>query len=158
MISMEFEGYDELIRTLDRIDDTLTGKALREAVVDAARVVVNRARQLCPAPGYRGDKPQWGANNPENRNVAGALKPLRDTIGMEVRSYGVRQLALAGPYYPAGAHGHLVEYGHRLIVHGKERGYVAGRPFMRPAFDETKGEQLAAMQQRLASTLQQLTG
>ena len=144
MIQLELTGYDELLRTLDRIDDSLSGRVMRDAVKAAAAVVVARARQLCPPPGYEGDK-----RDP---------KPLRDTIGMEVRDYGVRTLGLAGPYYPAGAHGHLVEFGHRLVTHGKDRGYVAGRPFMRPAFEETKAEQLAAMQRVITRALQEITG
>jgi hypothetical protein len=61
----------------------------------ASKVVVKRARELVPKPGYAGDKP--------------GLKPLRETIGHTVKTYGQIFVAIIGPQRPAGAHGHLVE-------------------------------------------------
>lgn len=64
----------------------------------ACNVVSRRAKELCPGPGYPGDKKD--------------LKPLRDTIGSVVKSYGPDvTVGIVGPQYPAGAHGHLIEGG-----------------------------------------------
>lgn len=141
MAVMQLDGWDELARQLDRVDDRLTQRAKLEAVKAAGEVVAARARDLCP----RGDT---------------ADKPLRDTIAVEVRDYDQRALAVIGPQYPAGAHGHLVEDGHEIVTRdGKRTGRRARpRPFVRPAFDETKDQQQAAMQAVVTRTLQELGG
>lgn len=131
-VRIAITGYDELMQALDRIDDTLTGKLKRQMVKAAAEVVARRARELCPV-GNPADKPD--------------LKPLRDTISIELRDYGPRALAVVGPALPAGAHGHNVEYGHEEVLYGVRTGrQVPPHAFMRPAFDETQAEQLAAME------------
>ena len=68
-------------------------------------------------------------------------KPLKETIGVVVREYGARTTAIIGPEYPAGSHGHLVEFGHEEVLFGVKTGRrVPPHPFARPAFDETKEE------------------
>lgn len=132
MAGLELDGWEELSRQLDRIDDRLTGRVKMQAVQAAGEVVAARAKALCPRgdPGHEPDK-----------------KPLRDTIGVELRDYGERALAVVGPEWDAGAHGHLVEYGHAIVTRGKNTGLrAAPKPFMRPAYEETKDEQQAAMQ------------
>lgn len=140
MAVFEISGYDELLKMLDRIDTTLSRRLLRECVTAAANVVAARARQLCPV----GEHHKPGA------------KPLRDTIGIVVREYGdERTLAMIGPEYPAGAHGHLVKYGHRVASTGTQ---TQPRPFVRPAFDQTGGEQLAAMEAVCRRALEDMGG
>lgn len=135
------DGYEELLKQLDRIDDQLTKRTTVRIVQAAAAIVAERAKELCPVGDDDGD---------ENKH-------LRDTIAVEIRHYEEgRVLAVIGPQAPAGAHGHLVEYGHKLIVHGKPAGQVAGHPFLRPAFDETQNEQHAAMEAIVARDLRDL--
>jgi HK97 gp10 family phage protein len=142
MISMQLDGYDELLRILDRIDETLSGKVVRECVQAACEVVEQRAKQLVPV-GDSADKPD--------------LKPLRETIGSVVRGYGERTLGVIGPMLPAGAHGHNVEFGHAEVLWGVRTGRrVPPSPFMRRAFDETQQQQLHAMSQVIARTLREL--
>lgn len=139
---IDLHGYDQVMRDLDKIDRTLSQDARREAAQAAGDVVKARARQLCPV----GDP----AHNP-------GAKPLRDTIAAETRDYDQRTLVVIGPEYPAGAHGHLVEYGHDEVVWGHRTGRrVPPQPFMRPAFDGTKQEQQAAMERVVAAKLKQL--
>lgn len=143
MAQVDLAGYDQLIAALAKAEKALAEEARREAAQAAGEVVVVRARQLCPVgdPSHQPDK-----------------KPLRDTIACEIRDYDQRTLAVIGPQYPAGAHGHLVEYGHEEVVWGNRTGRRVGpRPFMRPAFDETKQEQQAAMEKVVAAKLKQLS-
>jgi len=158
-VTIKLDGYDELLRKLNSIEKTLSEKVGQEMVRAAGEVVAAKARTLCPV----GDP----THHPEN-------KPLRDTIAVEVRDYGVRALAVIGPQYPAGAHGHLVEFGHDIVARGesknvgksrrsgakKKGGLITGRtqpqPFMRPAFDSTRCEQLAAMERVINRTLWEL--
>lgn len=130
-----------------RMDSLLSKLALemrqrhvKRAVAKGARVVARAMRQRCPKPGYPGDKPQY--------------KPLRDTISVVVREYGKRTHATIGPAYPAGSHGHLVEFGHEEILFGKKTGNrVPPHPFARPAFDESKGKATQAIVESLSSDL-----
>lgn len=145
MATLQLDGWEELARQLDLVDDRLTKRAKLEAVKAAGEVVAARAKDLCP----RGD----AADKPD-------AKPLRDTIAVETRDYDQRALAVIGPQTPAGAHGHLVENGHEIVTRdGKRTGRRARpRPFVRPAFDETKDQQQAAMQAVVTRTLQELGG
>lgn len=119
-------------RLLTKLPVELRTKALNQAVRAAGRIVANQAKQLCPKPGYRGDKQ--------------GLKPLRDTIGVVVRDYANGPAAIVGPQYPAGAHGHLVEFGHDEVLWGQRTGRrVKPKPFLRPAADQTKSQQQAAL-------------
>lgn len=143
MAGVELRGWEELARSLDRIDSTLRGRVIGDAVKAAAEIVATRARELSPV-GDTSDKPD--------------LKPLRDTIEIRVRDYGQRALAVTGPGLPAGAHGHNVEHGHAIVRNGKTVGRARPKPFLRPAFDETKGAQQAAMEGVIARTIRELNG
>jgi len=138
---LELDGYDELMRELDRIDRTLRRRTTRDVARAMAEVVATRAKQLCP----RGDP----AHNPD-------AKPLAETIGIEVRDYGERQLAVVGPQVPAGAHGHNVENGHAIVRNGQVVGRAAPHPFIRPAADETQSEQQAAAEAVATQAVQDL--
>jgi len=160
-VAIELTGYDELMRQLDRIDDTLSRRLTRDMVKAAGEIVAARARMLCPV----GDP----SHEPEK-------KPLRETIAVEIREYQGRTLAVVGPQYPAGAHGHLVEFGHDIVPRGQSRSVGKGRlsgakkkggvttgrtqpkPFLRPAFDSTRGQQMAAMERILAQAIRDLGG
>lgn len=144
MAEIELEGWDELAKSLDRVDDRLTGRAKMDAVKAAGEVVAATAKALCPR-GEPADKPD--------------LKPLAETIAVEVRDYGERALAVIGPQLPAGAHGHNVEHGHEIVAHGKRTGRRAQpKPFVRPAFDGTREQQTAAMQGVVDATLRDFGG
>ena len=111
-------------------------KQQRKALRKMGTVVMNAARKLVPQPGYPGDKPEF--------------KPLRDTIGVEVKD-GEQIYAVIGPERPAGAHGHLVEYGHRIVKHdGEDTGKMAEpHPFMEPAARDTRSQQDAIARQAI---------
>lgn len=142
MAVLELEGWEELQRALERVDDTLVGRTKLEAVKAAGEVVARQAKALCP------------------RGESDGEKPLADTIGVEVRDYGERALAVIGPEYPAGAHGHLVEQGHEIVTwDGRRTGKRATpKPFVRPAFEATKDQQVAAMQAVVSRTLAEIGG
>ena len=144
MASMELAGWDELQRELDRIDQQLGAKVTVQAVQAGGDVVADRARQLCHRSTQTGSSRGWSDEYFAKR---ASKKPLADTIAVEVRDYGPRALAVIGPTYPDGAHGHNVENGHEEVLYGVRTGRrVPPYPFMRPAFDETRAEQTAAMQ------------
>lgn len=140
-----FEGVDDQLRQLP---DSMRGNEIRKALGKAGRAVVRRAKQLVTPPGYPGDKP--------------GLKPLRDTIGVEVKGYDNSTVAVVGPKRPTGAHGHLVEHGHMIVGHKplKVQTGVATTPdpFMDPAAEQTKAQQQTAVIEGLKAAVKKATG
>jgi hypothetical protein len=103
--TVRIEGFEEADRLLAKIADPAErNKAFTAGLRAAGNVVKTRAKELVPKPGYPGDKP--------------GLKPLRDTLSVLVKQYSDVWVAVVGPSRPAGRHGHLVEYGHRLVKGG----------------------------------------
>lgn len=140
---VEITGYEELMKALDRIDDQLGVKLRRQCVKAAAEIVARRAKELCPASAQTGTRRQWSKGLAAER---AGVKPLRETIGIAIRDYDQRTLAVVGPEYPAGALGHLVEFGHQEVLYGRRTGRrVPPHAFLRRAFDETREAQEAAM-------------
>lgn len=135
----------DLERLLKQLPITLRAKSLGQAARAAGGVVRTRARQLVPIGDPR--------HNPD-------AHPLKDTVKVVVRYYDNdrRAVAVVGPRYPQGAHGHLVEKGHKVVVsRGPRKGqrplsgspYVKGKEFLAPAADQTKPQQQAAVVDKL---------
>jgi hypothetical protein len=142
----EFEkALSELGDRCGDMDIRLRSRALEASIKAAGKPVQTLAKKLVPQPGYRGDKP--------------GLKPLRNTIQLRVKQYDRAWVLLVGPKWPAGSHGHNVEFGHRIArsERGRFQNVVGARKKMRPrefsatgrtravlfmerAFDQTRGQ------------------
>ena len=132
--------------------------ALDKALRAAGKVVQRRARELCPRSSHTDSRELWSKKTAADRSNA---KPLAETIGVVVRKYDTTSVAVVGPQYPAGSLGHLVEFGHNAILWGrvsKKYRRVPPKPFLRPAADETRGAQDAAMLSVLKSELAKAGG
>jgi len=128
-ITSAVKAEDNALATISSVQ-----RELKKGLRKAGLLVARRARQLVPQPGYPGDKPE--------------LKPLRDTIGVEVKEGDVTLYAVIGPQRPAGAHGHLVEGAKpvRHHSHGRPTGVVLKpNPFLAPAVLTTAAAQKTAM-------------
>tara|TARA_Y100000310_G_scaffold322680_1_gene381993 strand:+ start:2348 stop:2653 length:306 start_codon:yes stop_codon:yes gene_type:complete len=91
---------------------------------------------LLPKPGYPGDDP--------------TKVPLAKTYKVVVRDYGKIQLAVVGAAWPAGAHSHLVEAGHKKWLWGREtNAVVPGKFYFAQAVDETGPETDSAFRKKL---------
>jgi len=138
-ITYDLRGGWEIDKTLAELPMKMRKRALRSALTKAGNLIKKRARQLVPrskgaAKSYRKSR---------------GKKPLYQTIGTKIRTYpksngGDVFLSVIGPEYPAGAHGHLVEFGHEIVGH-KPKQVKTGRrsreiPFMQPAFEDMKGQ------------------
>ena len=89
----------DLEAMLDRFKENEA--TLKKAAKASAEILVAVTKSVTPR-GDPKDKPH--------------LKALHKTIGYVYRRYGPnRGLSVVGPLWPAGAHGHLVEFGHRII-------------------------------------------
>jgi hypothetical protein len=157
MASIEVKQTAELERIFDRMSEVQRG--VRSGLVKASKLVVSEAKRRVPT----GDP----KHNPQ-------AKPLRDTIGYIIRKYdgGSRQVAVIGPQYPAGAHGHLVEEGHKVYRRGPAGESYRGRnetpltgksrteakPFLAPAGDTTKGRQEMIVEKAVSQIIIELGG
>jgi hypothetical protein len=110
--------------------------------------------------------------NPANARESARAGSLKASIGLVMRRYKNGVLAVIGPVRGRGHGGaepanyaHLVEYGHR-VAHAKTGklkrrasrdladGDVQARPFMRPAFEATKGIVSARLEKILGVKIQ----
>jgi hypothetical protein len=96
---------------LDRIANMAKrAEVIQSAIADAMQPMIFAAKSIVQQPGKPGyNKRYW---------PRGSKKMLRDTIGQVSRIYQNRIVGVAGPLAPAGAHGHLVEFGHRIARGG----------------------------------------
>ncbi len=105
------------------LEASMRTKVVVKALRLQANVVRDRAKQLAPV---------------------GKTGNLKKTIKTRLRSYDTVDLAVVGPEWPEGAHGHLVEFGHEIVSHGVRTGKrTEPKPFLRPAVLETEAEQKA---------------
>lgn len=161
---VSLEGVGRLASKLDVLSAIMKGAAIERGLERAGNAVAKRAKELVPKPGSN--------DYSERRGKRKAKKMLVDTIGHVIRGYQGRRFSgrvlVVGPQYPAGAHGHLVEYGHRIVRGGtvarvstsrsarrsvamprskvgrSGMGKVVGKtraiPFMVPALKDTQGK------------------
>lgn len=125
---------------LDKIGALDRSPVLRDAAKAAGELVVADAKPRIRAGGYEGDKPG---------------KPsLRSSIRTVVREYRGAIVVFTGSAWPAGAHGHLVEFGH---LQKKKDGtviQVPPKPWLRPAVEATMAGQKAAILEGLKKAVE----
>tara|TARA_Y100000310_G_scaffold246825_1_gene252228 strand:- start:3944 stop:4456 length:513 start_codon:yes stop_codon:yes gene_type:complete len=157
-LEIDFSQMEVIRKEMEKITFFDKSPRLRAGLKDAAEIVKKRLRGKITKPGYPGDKK--------------GKKPLKQTV----RSRMMRETPtiLVGYAYPAGAHGHLLEEGHRQLPHkggttptkstpgstvpGKRDHYgaafgfwVDGRHWLKDAGAETQGAQFAAIEASLKS-------
>lgn len=182
----------DMSKILEQLPIMIQRGALDKALAAAGKIVVARAKELCP----KGDAKRG------ERRLRKRIKPLAQTIRYVVKKYDTVSVCVVGTEWPHGAHGHLVEFGHDIARQGtvlqpKQRpgwtaekywhprwgggggwlyrqgaprraklgatvaapiGRVAPRPFLRPAADETRSQQDAAMMNVLRAELAKAGG
>jgi len=152
MTGMDLQGDKELRRLLGQLGPRIARKVTRGAMNKAATPIVRAAKRNARKLGTRGGR------------------QLAKSIGKRAKTYTAQGVVFVavGPRFPLGAHGHLVEYGHRVAAAGSgtlkrihkagssktrkasvskvtgKRGtgrvltFVPPHPFLRPAFDSQK--------------------
>ena len=160
-LTFRLEGLEELDAALDALGEELKSEVLTDALRRAAQPLLDRAKQLAP----RSDDPL------QKRHLADSIKTSRRG-GKRARlllSVSGAASILAGPSAP---HGHLVEFGHAIVVGGKASarltrrdlragkkagttiGHVPAHPFMRPAWDSTREEVVNSIKRQIGEALE----
>jgi len=154
-VRIEIRESRDMDRLLAQVgDNKLRRKVWRKALREAGKIVQKRAKQLAPRSKRSGTRELWSEATRSQR--AGA-KALHQTITVAVRDYGEVWVLVVGPSYPAGALGHLIEYGHAEVLFGVPTGRrVPPKPFLRPAADETQGQVNGVIVASLQSQLESL--
>lgn len=126
-VTVKFIGVKEIDNCLSQMPKDLTHKVLQAAHADAAKPLLERAKQLAPV---------------------GATHNLVDSLGIfkpSIKRASEVGLVEEGPRRTRrrkGYHAHLLEYGHksRKKPGGKGQDFVKAYPFQRPAFAQTKDQ------------------
>jgi HK97 gp10 family phage protein len=140
MIAVTIEGTADLRGTLDRMSRAIKKRMAKEAVTAAAVPVMRAMEQHALKSKDTGALHQSiGVRSVVYRsgNATAIVGPRRGTWG--------------GTMQQPARYAHLVEFGH-AASNGK---YVPGKPFMRPAWDETKGSGTAIIAQYLTYRIEQ---
>lgn len=135
-MSAKIDGVDKLIRKLDRLPAAIGRNIERRVLMEAGEIIAARARELVPVDtGNLRDSIVVS-----DRPLGGAFK--MDAAGAASTGEG-RMTVYIGPKTGGrndGYYGHMVEFGTVKM---------AAQPFLRPAFDSTKGQ----VQSRIAGDL-----
>lgn len=151
MAQVILTGFDEVERQLAKFPIELRGTVIKAGLRKGGRKLINRAKEIVPPPGYPGDDPE--------------LKPLRETLAVEIRDGKVGPYAVCGPKYPAGAHGHFVageSSGRNVDVRHHSRGKPTGvilkkTPFMSNALKDTQDQIDAAVRSGIDAAIKKAT-
>ena len=144
-------GDKELLAAFGTLKDTIRSSTMTVGLKRAAEPIISSARDnLRARAGY----------NPY-RAYGRKAGNLWMSIGVRIRNYRNTdtKIAVIGPKWPQGAHGHLVEFGTlprwtqtkgffnqlRHGLKGAYRGIMPAKPFLRPAFDSRVGEALVIL-------------
>lgn len=120
-VQVKLEGFDEATKLLGNVAKKLGEKILDRSLAAAAKPVVAAAKATAPRSKLTGT-----GLRQSKKQQAESPKPLADTIGFRVVNYPATGVVVAvvGPQHPAGAHGHLVEKGHKAFYWGRSSGYT----------------------------------
>lgn len=116
-------GHESLLAKLESLPSIYRAKPITDGLDAAGRIIVKRMRELVQQPGSPGYTPIPKTARTSKGRKRKDSKRIRDTIGHDVLLFQYEISNKAGallavrPQWPAGAHRHLLEHGHRL-VHG----------------------------------------
>lgn len=127
MAYCRMDGLDEVLNYLDNISGDL------EKRIDG---ILKGAGQLF-ADEMKANVPKSNINHKHLKDAIGVSKVLVDDVGGK---YVLAGTSLGTGKYRNNVYwGHFVEGGHAIVSHGKNKGFVEGKPFVQPAFNKVKG-------------------
>lgn len=149
------QGERALRKLLKELGPRIERKVTRQAMRKAARPIVTAARANARRLLGTRTEDRVTIDRRKTRRTGKVHFRRRRRAGQLERSIGSRQktytaqgvvFTAIGPKWPQGAHGYLVEYGHKpsgWYAKQERAQYVPAKPFMRPAYESHKQEALA---------------
>lgn len=129
MIGMDVHGEKELQQQLRKLEGSVERRIVVQSIRKAAAPIVREMKRRAPRGATHKKKLEQGKG------------VLSKSIGVKTKKYPRGfAVAVVGPQWPAGAHGHLVEFGTKQRFRGKStraRAKLARRA-MRTEFGATK--------------------
>lgn len=117
-VRIEVRGFKELADNLNTISKEMGKKAIRRALNKAAKYLQEKIKEKTP-------------------EITGNLKEGIEVGAIEDR--GAFTGSVVFSHKRKAFHAHLVEFGHRKFIHGKDTGErVPPHPYFRPAVDENE--------------------
>lgn len=130
--SINFDGVLANLASQVKIKIQQTG------MESVGRMVISEAQKRVPRSSLTGTKKKWSRSQ---RQRYGKSQPLHTQFMWKHEKYksGKVLAMIVKVRYPQGAHGHLVEFGHRSVLWGRRTGAVIeGKRFMLPAVEAVR--------------------
>lgn len=156
VVVKELRGVEKAIRRFDAIARDIRTRIVREAVDDAAKIVLRKARSLVPVRTGQLKRSLFVKIYSDAKGQTKAI--IGPSKGFRVMRKIGRKMKAVNPIYYA----HLVEGGHKIVKGGKLKrggrvvGHVAAHPFMLPALESSESAIVAAVEQRIASEVEKM--
>lgn len=132
--SISVTGIAEVDNLLRGLPKQINHRIMGAAHLDSAKPLIEAAKNIVAS------RDKVESTGKLEESIGGIRLSKRKTNEIGLVHVGPRRKK--GIYY--GHHGHLVEYGHRLVsskkTGKKQIGFVRGYKFMKPAFDKTKDQ------------------
>lgn len=138
---VSIEGLRELETALQKLNQSVAD-VMKYAVSEASKPILDDARRRIHS-----------IDHDLERSLA-----VKQRLGKAGLWEGTR----IGPQYPLGAHGHLVEFGHRNVKGGElgKGGVVVGNvpahPFMRPAVKARRSASVTRIEEILSAAIKEV--
>ena len=132
-IDFDEDAFNRIDAALAAIETNIRGKAIDNGLRAIGSHIKNKTRAILPKAGYT----RYTRTRNDPYHDKDGPKPLEQTIKTKLLGQGrLIKVAIIGYEWPAGAHGHLVESGHDMVVGGKKSsggrtvGHVAPTEYM----------------------------
>lgn len=146
LFAVTISGHKELMEAFEELPKAVVDQVLRNAAKVALKPVADTAKGLVANDEY---------------DLQKSIKVSTVLSKRQKRLHGKKGdvVVYVGPSYPAGAHGHLVEFGTGPRYQketGKYVGIMRPRPFMRPAWDANQAKVLESMRTAIWDALKKV--
>lgn len=138
-------GLDEIQRRLNEWPERLRRRALKDVLKEGTEIMREEVERRAPKPNLTAG---WEA-------FVGDDEHLKDNIVSKVTVTKKYASGRVGVDYSKIRHGHLVEFGHRVVIKGRDTGRMSKKiPYFRPAYDSKGDEALNRMLTKLAKAVE----
>lgn len=151
--SLEISQDIDMDAMLSRLAGEMKLNGIQSGLKHVGQLVIAEAQKRVPRSALTGTKKKWSASYRQKYRKS---TPLHTQFIIKPKEYrgGKVMAVIVRVKYPQGAHGHLVEYGHRSVLWGRQTGgMIQGKRFMLPAVEASRSQADAAFKSGLEAAL-----